>query len=124
MNWGLLLIGAIQIATAGLAVFGGRQGPVAGIATLPPEFSFYRHLLVALWISVGTIYCLSAFQRGWWTPAVVLALCNAMAESTAYWLAWRSGKAPLWYAWAGSLAMVGAAFLALAFLLCAPAAFG
>jgi hypothetical protein len=92
-NTGLLLMSLIQLGTGVTALFSVNQSYVWGIRTLPREFSTYRYMLTALWLSVGLFYLIGAFSEKMAPGAGLLALINAALEIGGYWLS----PLPMWY---------------------------
>ncbi len=111
-NWGLLLLGIVQIGTA-LLVFTSVYTPtLSEIGALPYALSHYRYMLTALWISVGSVYVIGAFRRVIAPGAVLLGLFNATLEILGYWIGVRESLIPIWYAALSTLTMGFSAMLA------------
>lgn len=93
IHLGLVFIGAIQIFTAISTLFSNKTGSILGIPTLRGDFALYRHMLTALWLSVGIIYLVGAFNSRVIFGASLLAILNSIFEIVGYW----NSKLPLWY---------------------------
>ncbi len=116
-NYGLLLLGIIQIATASMIFASVRRPTLAGIATLPYVLSNYRYMLTALWLSVGITFLLGALNEAVAPGAVLLGAVNAVLEIVGYWTAVLKKLLPRWYAALSTLGMGLGAILAIVFYL-------
>ena len=90
---GLVLIGAIQIFTAISTLFSYKTRSILGIPTLRDDYSLYRYMLTALWLSVGIVYLVGASNSRVIFGAALLAIFNSIFEIVGYW----NSKLPLWY---------------------------
>lgn len=102
-NWGLLLLGAVQIGT-GLMVY-SKKTELFSARPFPDSLSAYRYMLTALWLSIGVFYLAGAFYSLIEPGAVLLGLLNAALESIGYWTSARSRLIPVSYAALATLTM-------------------
>ncbi len=116
-NYGLLLLGIIQIVTAIMIFASVRRPTLAGIATLPYVLSNYRYMLTALWLSVGITFVSGAFHEAIAPGAVLLGVVNVVLEIVGYWTAVLEKLLPRWYAALSTLGMGLGAILAVAIFL-------
>lgn len=106
-NWGLLLLGTIQIGTALMIYVSVYKAAFFEIAALPASLSHYRYMLTALWLSVGAVYVVGAFNRDIAPGAVLLGAVNTTLEIIGYWMGVRAGLMPAWYAVISTLTIGG-----------------
>jgi polyferredoxin len=85
-NGGLLILGLIQLSTAITMFLSVNQTHIFGIVTLPRNFSIYRYMLTALWMSVSIVYFAGAFSPVFTKGASLLAVINVLLEIIGYWM--------------------------------------
>lgn len=106
-QFGLLLLGIIQLGTGISMFFSVGKKHIFGIATLPKQYSTYRYMLTSLWISVSFMYFIGAINPVFTMGASLLAIINVLLEIGGYWLS----KLPRWYQISGTIVMALAGFM-------------
>jgi hypothetical protein len=105
ISFGLLLLGLIQIVTGISSFFSSSKDEIFGVKTLKADLSVHRYMLTSLWISVGIIYLLGAFNRSFTLTASLLGVLNVAFEIIGYWAGFRNNKKFWWYPYAGTFLM-------------------
>jgi ABC-type phosphate/phosphonate transport system permease subunit len=105
ISFGLLLLGIIQIFTGTSMFYSTSKDEILGVKTLKGDLSIHRYMLTSLWISVGIIYLIGAFNKNVAITASLLGTLNVIFEIIGYWFGFRFNKKFWWYPYAGTMLM-------------------
>lgn len=117
ISFGLLLLGAIQIFTGISMFFSSYKDEILGVKTLKGDLSIHKYMLTSLWISVGIIYLIGAFNKSFAVPASLLGVLNATFEIIGYWAGLKNNKKFWWYPYVATALMGFCGVLCLLYLI-------